>query len=254
MENAIQSTFKKRHAVLPVVHVLDYDQALQNTNIAFDAGCDGVFLINHRGYDETLQQIASSIHSLHFGKWVGINCLGLNPLQAFSEVPNLSGVWCDNAGIEEDPQKDQSYPDRVRALQKNNCPDSLYFGGVAFKYQRPVRDLENTARIAMKYMDVVTTSGPGTGEAASIDKIRRMKKALNGGALAIASGITPENVVEYLPFADAFLVATGISKSFEDLDPELTELLVKRVRIFDHIASTMDFTQCEPTPPQLKQI
>ena len=232
MKNAIQARFQKRHVVLPVVHVTDFDQALRNATLAFDAGCDGVFLVNHRGDDETLQQIASNIHCIHFGKWIGINCLGLSPLKTFSEVPNLDGVWCDNAGIEES-QQDQSYPARVRTLQAHRCPNSLYFGGVAFKYQRPVEDLENAARIASAHMDVVTTSGAGTGESASLDKIRRMKLALDGGALAIASGITPENVVDYLPFADAFLVATGISSSFEELDPKRTRELVQRVKDWD---------------------
>ena len=38
--------------------------------------------------------------------------------------------------------------------------------------------------------------------------------------LAIASGITPENVLEYVAYVDYFLVATGISRDFHHLDPE----------------------------------
>lgn len=68
-------------------------------------------------------------------------------------------------------------------------------------------------------MDAVTTSGPGTGYAADIEKIRRMKQALGNTPLAIASGITPENIVNYLPHADCFLVATEISRNFTELDP-----------------------------------
>ena len=50
--------------------------------------------------------------------------------------------------------------------------------------------------------------------------------------LAIASGITPENVEVYLPFADSFLVATGISRSFTELDPSKVRMLVQRVRSY----------------------
>src|SRR5262245_19066696 len=82
------------------------------------------------------------------------------------------------------------------------------------------------------YMDVVTTSGPGTGHAADTNKIWRMKLALGDTPLAIASGITPENVGNYLPHADSFLVATGISHSFTELDPSRVRALIERVRAF----------------------
>jgi predicted TIM-barrel enzyme len=82
-------------------------------------------------------------------------------------------------------------------------------------------------------MDVVTTSGPGTGEAAHVDKIRVMKEALDDFPLAIASGITPQNVGDYLPFSDCYMVATGISSSFVELDPRLVRNLVDTVRRYD---------------------
>ena len=109
----------------------------------------------------------------------------------------------------------------------------LYFGGVAFKYQRRVNNLRSAARNARDYMDVVTTSGPRTGLAADIEKIRIMKKALDDFPLAIASGITPENVTEYLPYSDCYLVSTGISRNFEEFDPNLVELLVQTVPKYD---------------------
>jgi predicted TIM-barrel enzyme len=106
----------------------------------------------------------------------------------------------------------------------------MYFGGVAFKYQRHVEAVGHAARIASRYMDVVTTSGPGTGRAAEVEKIFTMKEALGDFTLAIASGITPENVTAYLPYADCFLVATGISHDFNNLDPARTKTLVDTVR------------------------
>lgn len=46
-----------------------------------------------------------------------------------------------------------------------------------------------------------------------------------GTPIAIASGITPENVVEYLPFVDAYLVSTGISADFYNFDFKKTQEL-----------------------------
>jgi predicted TIM-barrel enzyme len=125
---------------------------------------------------------------------------------------------------------------QVEALQAYYELDSdyLYFGGVAFKYQRKVEDLETAARIARAYMDVVTTSGPATGEAADIEKIRRMRDGLGPSeALAIASGLTVDNVSEYLPYADVLMVATGVSESWDKLDIDKLTEFVKKVRAFD---------------------
>ncbi len=65
-----------------------------------------------------------------------------------------------------------------------------------------------------------TTSGPGTGSAPELRKIREMREALGpDGPLAIASGITAENVVEFARYATHFLVASGVSRDEHHLDP-----------------------------------
>ncbi len=45
-----------------------------------------------------------------------------------------------------------------------------------------------------------------------------MREAIGDHALAVASGITPENVGDFLPYVDAFLVASGIEKRFGYFD------------------------------------
>lgn len=225
--------FSNPRVVLPVIHVETQDQALRNVLIARDAGADGVFLINHGMPDANLLAIHASVATVHPDWWIGVNCLGLSPYEVFTKIsPKVRGVWVDNAGINE-TQQDQPEPKRVLMAQHTLAPDCLYFGGVAFKYQRHVENLESACQLAARFMDVVTTSGPGTGEAADVEKIQRMKAALGPQPLAIASGITPENVGGYLPFADCYLVATGISKSFTDLDPDRVASLVDCVRGFE---------------------
>lgn len=120
--------------------------------------------------------------------------------------------------------------EKINSLRRRSEWQGLYFGGVAFKYQRPVLELEMAAMLAASYMDVITTSGPGTGLAAEVEKIRRMRAAIEDKPLAIASGITPENVKDYLGIADCFLVATGISRDFVTLDPEKLKHLMASVK------------------------
>jgi len=215
---------------LPVIHVDSLEQALRNAGIARAAGAEGVFLINHGMADVELLGIHEVVADAHSGWFIGVNCLGLSPVETFEAISQkVGGVWVDNAGIEESAE-DQPYAERLAALRQERAPECLYFGGVAFKYQRPVEDLEAACRIAARFLDVVTTSGPGTGHAADVGKIARMKRSLGETPLAIASGITPENVAEYLPHADCFLVATGIGRTFTELDPEKVRALVTRVR------------------------
>lgn len=79
-------------------------------------------------------------------------------------------------------------------------------------------------------MDVVTTSGPATGQAADIAKIKTMRASLGKTPLAIASGISPENISLYLGVADCFLVATSLLiPNTNEFDPYRLESLVKAV-------------------------
>lgn len=226
-----RDVFTNRHVILPVVHVESEEQARRNSELAADAGCDGVFLINHFSDHEHLLSIHAAVARSMPGYWVGVNCLGLHPGRVFEVVtPAVGGVWADNAEIDERTQE-QPAAEKIAAARQASGWDGLYFGGVAFKYQRSVEELERAASlVASGYMDVVTTSGPGTGLAAERDKITRLRSRLGARPLAIASGITPENVADYLDVADCFLVATGISRSFTELDPARTAELVKRVR------------------------
>jgi predicted TIM-barrel enzyme len=81
-----------------------------------------------------------------------------------------------------------------------------------------VVDARRAESIARQYVDVVTTGGPATGEAPSVRKIRHMSSALQGLPLAFASGITPDNISQFVPHAKCYLVATGISKTSHELD------------------------------------
>lgn len=225
--------FKNKYVVLPVIHVEDLKQAVSNVAIAQEVGADGVFLINHRISYLKLLDIYQFASAKFPGFWMGVNCLDLEPFRALEEIfkkgLRVAGVWVDNAQIDE-LSEDQHEPEKVKRFIRMNKWKGLYFGGVAFKYQPQVSNLEKVARIAEHYMDVVTTSGPATGQTADPEKIRRIRRAIMGKPLAIASGITPENVLDYLNISDCFLVATGISKNFTTLDPKRLNMLIKAVR------------------------
>jgi hypothetical protein len=229
-----RKVFGSKRVVLPVIHVRDLKQAISNVEVARDAGADGVFLINHEISCKSLLDIYQMVAGKFPVFWIGINLLGMGPFRVFDTIYGkglrIQGVWTDNARIDESPEEEyQDEPERINRYFPLDTWPGLYFGGVAFKYQRKVFDVWKAAKIAARFMDVVTTSGPATGEAPEIDKIRLMKQAIGEKPLAIASGMTPQNVGEYLE-ADCFLVSTGISIDFYTLSGTKTELLVKNVR------------------------
>lgn len=233
MITKFRQQFRQRHVILPVIHVVDRAQAERNAHIAHDAGADGVFLINHDIDYRVLLAVYEGLTAVFPRWWLGVNCLDLTAAATFAALPpGMAGVWVDNAEIDESDSV-QPAAERVQEAQQQSNWQGLYFGGVAFKYQREVADLGRAAQTAVAYMDVVTTSGPGTGHAANIAKIRTMKQAIGDHPLAIASGITPENIGDYLPHADCFLVATGISHRFDQFDPARVQALVQRIRTAD---------------------
>jgi predicted TIM-barrel enzyme/ribosomal protein S27E len=219
-----------KHRILPVIHVKTEEQAIRNTKIAKEAGCDGVFLINHAIFPVELLEIHAATAKAVPDWWIGINCLGFTNEQMFKHAtPEMRGIWTDNADIDETVEF-QTKAKYIDSLRKKSGWKGAYFGGVALKYQRPVKDLEKACELAMEYVDVVTTSGPGTAQAADINKIERMHKALGKFPLAIASGITIDNVESYMDKTACFLVASGINKTWDDLDPVLVKQLVDKIR------------------------
>jgi len=225
-----RTAFGGLRVVLPVIHVEDAEQAQRNATVAFEAGADGVFLINHATDWRTLLETSKQVCAACPGRWIGVNCLDLHPTEVFLRVSeDISGIWVDNAEIDERTTA-QPQADRIAEAREKSGWPGLYFGGVAFKYQRQVSDLAAAARMATSYIDVVTTSGPGTGQAAERSKVAALRQALGDHPLALASGITPENVAQVFGLADAFLVATGVSTSFTELDPVRTSELIRRVK------------------------
>lgn len=227
-----KEAFPRGRAVIPVVHVQDQKQALNNAEIALDQGADGIFLISMRRMPhQKLHDIAQIVRVDFPDFWIGVNYLDLEAEKVFKNVDRgISGVWSDNAGIDEKSER-QIDAAVIRNAQIESGWKGLYFGGVAFKYQRPVEDCAAAARVAVNFVDVVTTSGEATGIPANIDKIRTMKEAMGDHPFAIASGISPENIHEYTPFIDAFLVASSLLvKGSEDFDKFKVRDLVEASR------------------------
>lgn len=72
---------------------------------------------------------------------------------------------------------DSTHADRVKQTQDEMNRGGLYFGGVNFKHQRQIPEEELGVAIAKakNYLDVLTTSGDGTGISADASKVELFK-------------------------------------------------------------------------------
>jgi predicted TIM-barrel enzyme len=239
--NRIAQIFGSHCVLLPVIHPIGHGEALASVQAAVSAGCKGIFLINQGMDEDEVLALVMTVRAQHPTLWVGVNLLGIPPAEVLQRglaacAGRLDGIWADDGHVDEgaptQPEA-QAFVDARRALGWNG----LYFGGVAFKYQREVtvENLGPAAAAALPYMDVICTSGPGTGKEAEVAKVAAMRQGIGkDGAIALASGVTAANLAGYVPYVDAYLVGTGIEKDFGILDPQkvsdLQSLLVRTAR------------------------
>ena len=220
--------------VFPVIHAKDEEQAILNAKIAFESGADGIFLINHNSWpvpfhitaEVLMEQIFPAVKSAFPEKWIGLNCLDMDFQTVLRKSPKeVSGLWNDNCGI------DSSKARTIKNTMKKSVWRGLYFGGFAFKYQKPISYayLENLANEARTFVDIITTSGIATGISPDTSKMSKIKAGAGRYPVAIASGITPENAARFAEYAHAFLVATGISNDFYGLSEAKLRWLMREI-------------------------
>lgn len=202
--------------IIPVIHMTSEAQVMTNIQTCVECGIKKVFIINHVVKVDELMLCAIKVAIKYPLLWVGINPLGVPAEKALSmPIPSIiQGVWCDET---------ISIPrNRVRTFK------GMVFGGVAFKYQPQPADLKQACEEAKTQTSVATTSGAGTGQPATISKIKAMREYLGEHPLAIASGVSIDNIDNYKGLANYLLVATSIIDDDEMIIKEkLSELKSK---------------------------
>jgi uncharacterized protein len=240
-DTRINEVFRGPKVLLPVVHPVSEPAAMASIDIVVKAMCDGIFLINQGMATDEVLQLVKKVRGKYPKLWIGLNLLGMSASEALRKAlavceGRVDGIWIDDARIDERAGTQDAAQDFLNTRKELNWK-GLLFGGVAFKYQRAVAeaDLNLAAAVAAPFMDVVCTSGPGTGQAANAHKTTALRLGLpEGHALALASGITENNVRSYLPDVDAFLVGTGIESTFGVLDAKKVQRLQRIVTEWPH--------------------
>ncbi|WP_291518707.1 BtpA/SgcQ family protein [Acidovorax sp.] len=211
--------------VFPVIHHLNESTTFSEIQVARTCGADGVFLISHEGADLDLLGVARTAIRENAGFPIGLNLLSMGCVQACKAalVVGSNMIWADDMGV--DSQGLTAEGREMENLARKE-PDLKLFASVAFKYRPHEPDPVSAAAQAREAGLIPTTSGDATGHAPDPRKIVAMGE---GGPLAIASGMTPENVLIYAPALTHILVATGVSRTEHHIDPARLRALIDKL-------------------------
>jgi hypothetical protein len=178
--------------------MLHHEQVVQNINTIIQCGLDSAFLINHEVSGFELLDEADWLTKNYPAFNLGLNILDFPTQHALrsSKLP----IWCDRTPT---------------CADYNMRTSKRVFGGLAFKYQPQPDDLKTACENIKSCCDVATTSGDGTGIPASRSKIQLIRQYLGDFPLAVASGVSSENIKDYADLVDYVLVASSITDSNE---------------------------------------
>ena len=204
--------------IIPVIHTLNLKQVQYNVDICANNGVQDIFIISHeyRNPNDAIYHFRTYleyIKSKYSSMKVGVNFLQLPTYDAVQEAIklNFDYVWADRSYLTE--KSTLSIAENIFSDKKN----IEYFGTVAFKYQNKEEDLIWSCEKAKNLMDVVVTSGSATGKSPNIDKIKNIREFIGDKPLAIASGITTDNISLYKEYVDIFMVASSITDEYESI-------------------------------------
>jgi hypothetical protein len=192
--------------IYPIVNYLDRPVAFAQATIASLAGAHGLFLKADNGNDDELVAVAADIKRQYPFLDIGVSLMSKSAPVAVAMAANsgLDMVWADmgvthkgltSTGMELS-RLATSHP-RLRLFS------SLVIGHHAMEIESA--QAANNAKIAGF---VPTASSTEAGAAPNLASVIRVS-TLVAGNLAVASGLTPDNISSYAPYVDHAL-ATGI--------------------------------------------
>lgn len=200
--------------IIPVIHIINTNQLFKNIQTCLECGIEKVFLIDHHSPKLfLLLEDVEDVKMVYPNLWVGINALGDKASELIMLDLPVDGLWCDDSvTIEEYNQKQFK---------------GTYFGGLAFKYQPQPSDLIAASKNASLCTDVACTSGPGTGQPATLAKIQKIREGLGDHPMAIASGVSVDNIHLYAGLVNYLLVASSITDNNEFIIKEKLQQLIE---------------------------
>jgi len=150
---------------------------------------------------------------------------------AFIRVNVHTGAMLTDQGlIQGDAYETLRYRQRV-------CPQARIFADIHVKHAVPLGNwtIEDAARDTVErgLVDALIVSGAGTGLAADLADLERVRRTTPATKVLLGSGVTLANVRDFLPIADGFIVGTSLKvggKVSSPVDPKRVAALARVLR------------------------
>jgi membrane complex biogenesis BtpA family protein len=150
---------------------------------------------------------------------------------AFIRVNVLTGAMLTDQGlIEGNAYETLRYRQRV-------CPQVRIFADVHVKHAVPLGNwtIEDAARDTVErgLADALIVSGVGTGLATDLADVERVRRTAPTTKILLGSGVTLENVHDFLPAADGFIVGSSLKlngRLSNPVDPKRVASLARALK------------------------
>ncbi|MDB6125124.1 MAG: Photosystem assembly BtpA [Pedosphaera sp.] len=117
------------------------------------------------------------------------------------------------------------------------CPEAQIFADVHVKHAVPMGNwtIEDSAHDTVErgLANALIVSGTGTGVAANLDDVQRVRTACIDAKILLGSGVTLQNASEFLRLADGFIVGSSLKKNGKlanPVDPKRVSALVRAMQ------------------------
>jgi len=220
--------------IIPVIHIIDEHQVVENIRTILNCGINKVFFIDHNGgYKRPIMFAKDCKYNVKkwcgTDLWVGVNMLGCDAkkLLCGEEIRNISYDLSGIDGLWSDDGLSHLTETELLDIKANITYKGQFFGGLAFKYQSQPIDSLTACEHSKIITDVSTTSGVATGKAPTVVKIEGLRHYLDKHPMAIASGVSVDNIKSFIGLAQYVLVASSITDHNELIVKEKLNNLIE---------------------------
>lgn len=192
--------------IYPVVNYLDRPVAFAQATIVGLAGAHGLFLKSDKDNDVELVAVAADIKRQNPFLDIGVSLMSKPAAVAVAMAADsgLDMVWAD-MGVTH--QGLTSIGMELAKLASSHHQLKL-FSSMAIGHHAQGVESAQAANNAIMAGFVPTASGTEDGAAPSLETVIHVSNVV-AGKLAVASGLTPDNISSYAPYVDHAL-ATGV--------------------------------------------
>ena len=194
-------------------------------------GINGIWILSTNSSIEIVIKVFLWAKENYPDFWIGVNLIGHHIPKVLNCLSYISpdGLWIDNSNVTD--KDTQNIPELITDQFKKLNFKGLYFGGVLFKYNPDMGDPQKILKKTHEYMDVIITSGEGTGIEIDSDKIEFIHQNTKQNMfIANASGITPENVHKIKKKCNIFVVRTSIVDKYNNINLNKLEKLITSIK------------------------